>query len=343
MEEISTPVETVSADTSVTSAPETTDTAEIVAEPTEPTESTAETTTETANQDAKPTQAEKLYAGKYKSIEDLEKGYKEAEKSFNKVAELEKEIKAYRGNTPKYVNDDGKFNPEIKTQYEQNIDNKEFLTYVEYARGLDTETRNEVERLLGEAQRVYNPKNKQAYKAKLAEAKNYFSSELIESIANAKRNLEMQARVQMRSFEQQEQSKRANVCADKIRQEPELFSLVSNQSKDFSPEVLGMVETIFDVYGDVDVPQTMKAINAIKELGVKQYLAKQEFEKTKTQANVGQGNNISTTQISGMPTRAELVNNPDLYEKTINSLGGNDSKKRADVTAKLDAIIMKGN
>ena len=310
MEEISTPVEPVSVDTSVTSAPETTDTVETVTEPTQPEETTAETTTETATQEAEPVQ-EKLYAGKYKSIEDLEKGYKEAEKSFNRVAELEKQIKAYEEKQPKYVTDDGKFNPEIKAQYEQNIDNREFLTYVEYARGLDAETRNEVERLLGEAKAVYNPKDKSAYKSKLNEAKNYFSAQVIESIAEAKRNLKAQAQDQMRNFEQQERNKRANACAEKIKQEPELFNLVNKESKDFSPEVLGMVEALFEVYGDVDIPQTMKAINSIKELGVKQYLAKQEFEQQKTQANVIQGNNV-TTKKSSMPTRAELVSNPDL-------------------------------
>ena len=340
MEEISTPVETASVDTSVTSAPETTDTTETVTEPTQPTETTAETTTETDDQ--APEQTEKLYAGKYKSIEDLEKGYKEAEKSFNRVAELEKQIKAYEEKQPKYVTDDGKFNPEIKAQYEQDIDNREFLTYVEYARGLDAETRNEVERLLGEAKAVYNPKDKSAYKSKLNEAKNYFSAQVIESIAEAKRNLKAQAQDQMRNFEQQERTKRANACAEKIKQEPELFNLVNKESKDFSPEVLGMVEALFDVYGDVDIPQTMKAINSIKELGVKQYLAKQEFEQQKTQANVIQGNNV-TTKKSSMPTRAELVSNPDLYEKTIKSMAGNDDAKRAEITAKLDAIIMKGN
>ena len=340
MEEISTPVETASVDTSVASEPVTTDTPETVTEPTEPTETTAETTTET---DVQAPETEKLYAGKYKSIEDLEKGYKEAEKSFNRVAELEKQIKAYEEKQPKYVTDDGKFNPEIKAQYEQNIDNREFLTYVEYARGLDAESRNEVERLLGEAQRVYNPKDKSAYYNKLNEAKNYFSANVIESIADAKRNLKAQAQDQMRNFEQQERTKRANACAEKIKNEPELFNLVNKESKDFSPEVLGMVEAMFDVYGDVDIPQTMKAINSIKELGVKQYLAKQEFEQQKQQANVVQGNNVTTTKTSSFPTRSELIKDPNLYEKTIKSMGENDTAKRAEISAKLDAIIMKGN
>lgn len=342
MEEISTPVETADVDTSVTSAPVETDTTETVTEPTQPTE-TAETTTETDVQAPEPTQEEKLYAGKYKSIEDLEKGYKEAEKSFNRVAELEKQIKAYEEKQPKYVTDDGKFNPEIKAKYDREIDNREFLTYAEYARSLDAEARDDVERLLSEAQRLYNPQNKQAYLNKLNEAKNYFNAQTIESIAAAKRNLEAQAQSEMTKYVNAERSKQANACADKIRQTPELFSLVNKESPDFSPEVLGMVEAIFDVYGDVDIPQTMKAINTIKELGVKEYVAKQEFEKTKAQANIAQGNNVTTQKTSSFPTRAELINDPTLYEKTINKMAGNDFAKKTEIERKLDEIIMKGN
>ena len=40
--------------------------------------------------------ADNLIFGKYKSIEDAEKGYKEAEKAITRSAELEKQLKAYR-------------------------------------------------------------------------------------------------------------------------------------------------------------------------------------------------------------------------------------------------------
>lgn len=39
---------------------------------------------------------EQLYFGKYKTLEEAEKGYKEAEKSFNRAAELEKQLKAFQ-------------------------------------------------------------------------------------------------------------------------------------------------------------------------------------------------------------------------------------------------------
>ena len=342
MEEISTPVETANVDTSVTSAPET-DTTETVTEPTQPTEPTAETTTETETQESEPTQAEKLYAGKYKSIEDLEKGYKEAEKSFNKVAELEKRIQEYESKRPKYVTEDGKFNPELKIKYDQYIDNQEFLTYAELSRQLDVETRAEVERLLGEAQNLYNPRNKSAYLNKLKEAKNYFDSEVIESIAERKRDLEAQAKYEMQGYEKNERNRRVNECAEKIKNVPELYNLVNAESPNYTPEVVGLLDAVYDAYGDVDIPQTLNVINKIKDLGVKEYKAKQDFEATKTNASVGQGNNVTTKTTSGFPTRAELIADPSLYQKTINQLSGGSQAKRIEIERKLDAVIMKGN
>lgn len=340
MEEISTPVDAVSVDTSATSAPETTtDTVETVTEPTEPTETTAETTTETVNQETEPTEpAEKLYAGKYKSIEDLEKGYKEAEKSVNKVAELEKRIQEFESKQPKYVTDDGKFNPELKLKYDQYIDNQEFITYAELSRQLDVDTRAEVERLLGEARNLYNPRNKSAYLSKLKEAKNYFDSEIIENIAERKKDLEAQAKSEMQGYEKTEYNRRANACAEKIKQEPELYNLVNKESQNFKPEVLSILDAVFDAYGDVDVPQVMKALNVIKELGVKEYQAKQEFEKTKTQANVGQGNNVTTKQPETISAK-EAANN---YQKYVDKFQ-KEGLSFNDAMAKVDAIIMKGN
>lgn len=49
-------------------------------------------TTATDNNTEQP----KLYAGKYKSVDELEKGYKEAQKFVSRANELEKQLKAYR-------------------------------------------------------------------------------------------------------------------------------------------------------------------------------------------------------------------------------------------------------
>lgn len=338
MEEISTPVETASVDTSVTSEPVTTETSETtVTEPTQPTETTAETTTEAVNQETEPEKAEKLYAGKYKSIEDLEKGYKEAEKSINKVAELEKRLKEFEDKQPKYVTEEGKFNPELKIRYEQEIDNREFITYADLARSLDTDTRAEVEKLLDEARNLYNPRNKSAYYSKLKEAKNYFDSEVIESIAEKKRTLKAQAEQEMQSYEQKEYNRKATECANKVKEVPELYSLVNKDSPDFKPEVLTLLDAIFDAYQDVDIPQVTKVINTLKELGVKEYQKKQEFEQAKNQASISQGNNVTTPAQPDI-TAEEATKNYQKYIKKFQKEG----LSFADAMAKVDAIIMKG-
>lgn len=328
MEELSTPVENTNVDTSVTSAPETTDTTENVTEPTNEPNATAEND-QTGEQAPETTGNEKLYAGKYKSIEDLEKGYKEAEKSVTKVAELEKRIKEFESKQPKYVNEDGKFNPEIKAKYDRAIDGQEFQAYINLARGLDADSRAEVEKLLTEAERVYNPYDKSAYFKKLVEAKNYFPADVIENIAAYKKNLENKLSDEMKNYEDVEKKKKADICAAKIKEVPELYELVNPESAEFSQDVLNILEAVFSVYQDVNIDDTMKAINAIKDLGVKQYKAKQEFEQAKKQANISTGNIVTTP--SGLPT-AEELKDPKVFNSTVKKYGMD----------KVDQIIAKG-
>ncbi len=84
-EKVSTPEETTAEDTSSIVEPETTDTP--TDEP-ETVEVPAETETET-KEAGPPAEEQKLFAGKYKSVEELEKGYKELNGSFTKSKEFE--------------------------------------------------------------------------------------------------------------------------------------------------------------------------------------------------------------------------------------------------------------
>lgn len=338
MEETTTPVEAVVEDTSVAQEPETVETvADTSEQVTEPEQTTTEETAEVETEAVEQAAEEKLYAGKYKSIEDLEKGYKEAEKSFNKVAELEKKLQEYEQQKPQYVNEAGKINPQIKAQYEMDIDNREFLTYADLARSLDNEARGEVERLLSEAQRVYNPTNKQAYLNKLAEAKNYFNSDIVENIARSKMDLQSKMNSEIASKEQEALQQKANYFTQEIQKEPELYALVNPDSENHSPEIFGIVKSMFDAYQKIDVPMTMKAIEKIKELGVKQYLAKQEFEAKKEQANVKTGDSVSKIP-SDLPSAKDVTNN---YQKYIDKYM-KEGLSFDDAMAKVDGIIMKG-
>ena len=84
-EEVSTPVETVEEETSLDVEPAE---AETSTEESESIEVPAETETETKEAEP-PAEEQKLFAGKYKSVEELEKGYKELNGSFTKSKEFE--------------------------------------------------------------------------------------------------------------------------------------------------------------------------------------------------------------------------------------------------------------
>ena len=85
--EITAPVETADVDTSLETTPvQETDT--VVDE--QPVEETAVTETQVEAQDPQPTEEPALLAGKYKSVDDLVEGYKNAEKFISKASEYEK-------------------------------------------------------------------------------------------------------------------------------------------------------------------------------------------------------------------------------------------------------------
>lgn len=90
---ISTPVETSSVDTSANAVPDTNTDVNVpettAAEPTL-NEKTAENGNQTDNESTTASTSTKLYANKYKSVEELEKGYSEAQKMISKASEFEK-------------------------------------------------------------------------------------------------------------------------------------------------------------------------------------------------------------------------------------------------------------
>ena len=57
-------------------------------------------TDETETESAEGTQ-ERLYANKYKTVEELEKGYAETQKVFNEKAELQKKIRCFNQRAPR--------------------------------------------------------------------------------------------------------------------------------------------------------------------------------------------------------------------------------------------------
>ncbi|MCQ2957309.1 MAG: hypothetical protein MJ180_00230 [Candidatus Gastranaerophilales bacterium] len=264
------------------------------------------------------------------ATKDWEKIAKDNQASFTKVsqelAQLKKQLQ------PQLVDDKGKINPDFENRYRFDVDNKEFLAYDSLARQLNGDERNTVEALLNEAKQLYNPQNKRAYEAKMAQVKDYFRADIVEQIAIEKRNLTDKMQSEFDKAIRLDREQRANSLAQKVDEIPELKTLLYQDSENYSPEIHSIVKQMFDLTGGVDLDMTTKAIQKIKEIGVKEYLVKQEAEKTKANATVPTGETVVQKQASGIPTRDEMIANPSLYQKAVKKFG----------MEKVDAVIMKG-
>lgn len=317
-----------------------------VAENTQPVETETQTTEE-VTQEPETTETETTAeTDEGEKVTDWEKIAKDNQASFTKIsqekAELTKRIEELENQLKPKIVENGKISAEYEQNYRFDVDNQEFIAYQNLSRQLEPEQRAEAESLLNDAQRLYNPKNNRAYESKMAEVKDYFRSDIVEQIATEKQNLLSQMKSKFDEAIQADKQEKANKVAQAIEQVPELNELVQPDSENYSPEVFGIVKTMFDYTGGVDIESTQKAISKIKELGVKEYLAKQNAETQKAQANVPTGETVVQKQASGLPTAEELRTNSGLYLKTVNKLGGKDYQKRQEVMAKLDAIITKG-
>lgn len=267
-----------------------------------------------------------------------EKIAKDNQASFTKIsqekAELTKRIEELESKLKPKVIQDGKINPDFEKKYQYDIDNQEYLAFDSLARQLDTEQRAEVEKLLLEAKALYNPNNNQSYFAKLNQIKDYFRSDIVEAIAVQKRQLQSNIKSEFEKELAKDKQQRADKVEAAIEQVPEIKDLVVAESENYTPEVFNIVKTMFDLTGDVDIEGTKNAITKIKELGVKEYLAKQNASAQKQNATVPSGNTVLQKNVSTLPTAEEIKNTPGLYTKLVKQFKGDMSK--------VDAILAKG-
>lgn len=242
-----------------------------------------------------------------------------------KVAELENQLK------PKTV-ENGKINPEFEIRYKKSIDKQEWDAYDSLARQLEPDTRAEVEKLLMEANSLYNPNNNASYNAKMNQIKDYFRSDIVEAIAVKKQELQGQVKAAFEKELAKDRQERADKIAAEIEQVPELKELVTKESENYTEEVFNLIATMFNLTGTVDIEGTKNAINKIKELGVKEHLARQKAEAEKQNATVPSGETVLQKQTPSLPTADELRNTPGLYRKAVEKFGMD----------KVDAVLMKG-
>ena len=264
-----------------------------------------------------------------KPATDWEKIAKDNQASYTRVSqELAQLKKQIQENKPKAVDERGKITSEYEQNYRFELDNREFLTYDSYARQLPADEREEVESLLLEAKHLYNPENKNAYNQKMAEIKNHFDSNLVVQIALDKQRLESQMQSEFERLTNEYRQNKSREIAELVEQSNDLKALLYQESENYSPETFGIIKQMFELTGGVDLEMTQKAVDSIKALGVKEYLASQKVQTEKAKANVPTGEIVAKANEETL-TRAYAVSN---YKEAVKKYG----------MEKVDAIIMKG-
>lgn len=305
---VSTPADTTVTDTSATVEP----TNGVDTSTTEPSAdvNTAETGTET--QDGGQTEPT-LYAGKYKTVEELEKGYKESQKVFNEKAEIEKKYNdLLQQKETEYQKAEQQRLEQARQRGFRTAEDAEISDKVQvaefecYANNLNYINPEHTDTVRQNLLNYYNTGN-QAY---LNEAKRYFPSDLIENIALQKSQYEQQLRNQFAEKRKQFDDMNASKLAETLKTDYAEFlsDLDSNAPK---AEALKM----FCNTGLINTPEDMKVfqdvysniVNFAKEQAIKEYEANKAIEATK-QGAVIDGENSTSFDINSKPKSSDIVN-----------------------------------
>lgn len=341
---ISTPAETTA--TTDTSASEVSTSTETTSQ-TEPesvettaeseTQATTEQTNEPATEPTQPTEPEKLYANKYKSVEELEKGYAEAQKTLtqnaqykNKYEELLKQQEARQAIELEKVKQQG-FNSVEERQIAYNADLAEYQAFCNSLDAVGLDNAQEVQGLL---QNYYATGNK----AFLEEAKRYYPSGVLETIAINKQEFINQSKNDLTKQQQtkaaKERQERERLLADEIKANYTDFlsDIETNKGKS---NFLERVCNLDLIQSKADMDEFVRLYSEMakheRELAIKEYEAKKVIEETKEKASIGtDGQN--TVNNGGLPTAQMINNNPKLYREYVKKYGMD----------KIDNILMKG-
>ncbi len=293
----STPAENVSSDTSVTK-PANTDTS--ITEPSD-TNPTAEGGNDT---DQEGNTQEVLYAGKYKTVNDLEKGYTELQKlNGQKNSEYETRIKELEAQIQKQVNDKTQQNQELAkskgfNSYDEfNIDNQVKLKEFEYlAHNFVDAVNPEYQDIAKQALLAYYQTADARY---LNEAKKYFNPDVLEKCSVLKNDLKNQLSSELQARKKAEFNARQNEF---------IKSLDNNEvNKEFLADLNGDTakQDALKVFFYNGLIQSQEDFNVFKELykaveeqGYKKGLAKQQAEEAlkneQTKASFSSGQTVPT-------------------------------------------------
>ena len=327
---ISTPVkETVEAET----APEELDKSSTSTDAPETEETTAETETE-AKTEPPETKEKKLYAGKYESIEELEKGYGELNKAYTqanqikaKYDELLKQQQSQQALNLEQAQKAG-FNTVEEQEIANNVQMAEFNAFWSNLNGLDAEVQPQVQQYLTE---YYKTGNTDFLKA----AKVYFPADFLEKVAVGKKEFETQLKEEYKTKQTELKNQHDAELAEVLRNDfSELLADV-NENK-------GKAQAL-KAFCDADFIQSKEDMQVFADIykqiadferaaAIKEYEAQKVIEETKQKAVISNNGHATLDVNTELPTADDLRKNPKLYEKAVKKWG----------MEKVDEIIMKG-
>jgi hypothetical protein len=287
--EISTPVETVTEETST------------IAEPVEETETPAvepDVTEEAAEVQAEVTEEvapQTVYAGKYNSIEALEKGYKELEsklgqpneyeQKYNELlkAQQEAERKAQEARI-KEANNHGFRTVEDQEAHEK-LQATELEWYANYLNVIAPENYENARAYLGEYLRT----GQVAY---FNEAKKLFPLDFVENVANAKAQLSAKLQGEIAQKRQLEREEFDKNLASQIKGQFNEFlaDSATNQAKANALKAMcdaGAINSVEDMQNFVNLYTSI--VDNAKEIAIKEYEAAKAIEETKRKAVIDAG------------------------------------------------------
>ena len=314
--EISTPVETSDVTTS-TDTPEVSETAEV--EVTDETQ-TAETETQTEGEP----QQEKLYAGKYKSIDELEKGYAELNKSYTQSKQVQAK---YNELLRKQEQQEARMLQKAQQQGFNTVNDQRIAQQVaqaeldEFINGLNyyVEPDNQIQ-----VQQYLNAYRQTGDLRYLNEAKRYYPSDILENIAVAKLQMQNNLKAQY-DRETREKAEKADAeLAEELRADYGDFIETVKASEPISKAL-----EMFCNAGFIQSKEDMEAFKGIidgitdnvKAQAIKEYEAQKAIEATKQAAQI-EGNPDSFVFGENVPTYAQLAAmSQEDFEKACDKYG----------------------
>lgn len=320
--QISTPVDTSAVDTSANVEPETSVTTETSDTSTqEPT--TVDTTAETETN-----QADTLYAGKYKTVDDLVKGYEEAQKFVTKASEWEtkyndllakqtQELEKAQAQRLQDARTRG-YNSYEEQQIAEQIQIAEFEHFVNHINEVPAEHLETVRQYLLQ---YYNT----AHPDFLTEAKRYFPANFIEKTALDKSKLENQLMTDFKNKQAQADEQRAAKLADELKANFAEFlaDMPTNEGK------AKALKSFCDV-GSINSKEDMQVFQEIysqiakyeREQAIKEHEAQKTIDTTKRAAQIQSGSATISGQQEALPSYAELKHmSQDEYNAAVERYG----------------------